>query len=254
MKGKMDTRYDVHEVALQAAVEGEYDLVLIENVLDYPMEQQCARLSDYDWRISRNVDPLRLGYPLSRPRSIAVGLKKQNGMLVWSGPSSLDEMLEIFECSLGGATPTTMYFVLTDTDIHKMYGDWYDIKLPGIESLAPSYQECLKEYAQEHADAEVVDLSQHPSRGRTKASTGKLMCFTTNTAHLYNQRLRRILFPEEALLAMGVPVLPQAAETAGVQQFTLTDTFGKDISFTAKSQMAGNGCFTKCSQCVLFVS
>jgi hypothetical protein len=59
---KDDPRYICHEVALQCAMEGEYDVIMLENVPEYAMEEQCARLRAYDWKISRNVDPRRFGY------------------------------------------------------------------------------------------------------------------------------------------------------------------------------------------------
>jgi hypothetical protein len=110
-------------------------------------------------------------------------------------------------------------------------------------SLAPSFAKTLQEYQALESKSELWDLSQVPSHGHTSTSLadGSMMCLTTNMPYVYNTTLHRIFFPEEALTAMGVPVLRHTADIAGVPSFLLADSAGQDISYSAKVSIAGNG-------------
>jgi site-specific DNA-cytosine methylase len=242
-KGPDDPRYKCHEVALQCAEEGEYDVIFLENVVEYTMEEQCKRLVHYDWKIAKHVDPRRFGYPLSRPRQVAVGVRKSS--MAWMSAVSLDDLLKDFEAEACNTSLTEFYFVLSAQEIQRLHGIWYDLSMPCSASLAPSFANAMQEYEQneQFKKHELWDLSQVPSHGHasTSLADGSMMCLTTNTSYVYNHTLGRLLFPEEALNAMGIPVLDQAACNAGIDPFVLTDTAGQNVSYTAKVSLAGNG-------------
>ena len=241
--GADDPRYKCHEVALQRAEEGEYDIIMLENVLEYMMEEQCRRMHQYDWKIAKNVDPRRFGYPLSRPRQVAVGVRTNS--MVWTSASSLDDLLKDFEAEECSPSLTEFYFVLSAQQIQRLHGDWYDLSKPCSASLAPTFANAMREYNsdEQFKQRELWDLSQVPSHGHasTSLADGSMMCLTTNTPYVYNPAVGRLLFPEEALNAMGIPVLDHAASSAGVDPFILTDVAGKAVSYSAKVSLAGNG-------------
>ena len=237
-----DGRTLCHDVALQAATTFEYDIVMMENVTDYPMQQQCSRLTNFDWKLSV-VDPRKYGHNMGRERVIAVGLNKET--MEWSSPEPLDELMSVFESKIAEPSFTKMFFVMNDQQIHNIYSNWYNVSAPCEHSLSKTYVDALKQYQRsgKFDSCEMWDLTQLPDndRGRASRTDGSMYTLTTNSSYNYSTVAKRIMMPEEGLNSMGVPCLARSAAAAHVPLMRLTDDLDKQLSYSAKIALMGNG-------------
>jgi hypothetical protein len=63
-----------------------------------------------------------------------------------------------------------------------------------------------------------------------------------NCGYMYSTKLDRVMFPEEGLNAMGIPVFKESADAALIPRIQLKGKTGGDMSYSAKTNIAGNGC------------
>ena len=239
-----DPRIACHHTAFQMASDWNYDIVIVENVCGYPMLEQVSKLGKFSWRVSVSVDPRRFGYNMGRERSVAVGLNSAS--MMWLESTTLDDMLQPFEAHLAEKSIAKMFFLMPVEEIRTLYGHWYDVEKPCVYSLPTTCQNALQQYSTDakYSASPLWDLVELPDHERARIARvdGSVFTFKTNSGYCYSSEKERILFPEEILNAMGVPVFRESAASASVPLFELRDNDGKHISFSAKVTLGGNGC------------
>ena len=240
-EGFKDPRVKCHDIGLQFAQDGCYDWLICENVKDYPMAAQLAKLKDFEVGTCL-TNPRKIGYNYNRERLYGLGIN--HNTREWITHESLQTLVDKFNRE--PQFPTCLhYFCMSNNEI-KQYYDWYDETKDIKNALCEQRYKNLEAYRNdpELSMRTVWDLQQSvvsnkgSRRPRTSLVNGDLCCLTTNSGQLYSHQLGRIMFPEEMLLVHGLPITPEAAHHAETMQWQLDKA---SVSYHQNVVMAGNG-------------
>jgi site-specific DNA-cytosine methylase len=170
-----DPRTKCHDVAYSIADQCDYDLVFVENVEGYPMEEETQKVSKFDWKYAV-VDPRKFGYPMARTRKVAVGVNKKTTCWL-DATSTLDDLVAPFYMKIAQPDLAALYYVMPADDILKQYGEWYDPCKPvaGM-ALAQTYKSALEQYSSDpkYKGKQMYDLSCLPKEGRGRCEVQDL--------------------------------------------------------------------------------
>ena len=192
-----------HVIWAKMVVQGPYEIVLFENVVDEELIKNLHKHFSQHFDILVSVVSAdKLGYPVSRKRMYALMLRK--GKCVWKSDLSLQEVMDVMQrtCRMS----LEQLWFLRSNGLAE-YADW-DPDLSGWENLTPGQRRYAEVYQRLHHVRRVWDLSQNPDVA-PRFETGQcLMTLLTNTMPFCVAK-QRALAPAEAMVAHGIPAVPQ---------------------------------------------
>jgi hypothetical protein len=219
---------------------GAFDLVIQENVKQYPMESVCQKTAHkFDWKICV-LNPMLLGQSTCRVRTFAAGTNKDT--MKWTTEQSLMELLQPFF-----AVPQMRaldFFTLTRQEVlaYNTANPNHPIHTRAL--LAPSDLKHLKGYTKHEVwkNRDIIDLRQNPETQPTGSSSdGRLQTLTTHCNRLYAPSHERCMASSEVLESMGLPQSDESAALLGIPKYDYINVRPKAIIPTHQFEMAGNG-------------
>ena len=206
-----DPRTECHFVAREHAADMRYNVIVCENVLEYPMSDFLQGLGpDYDCQII-TLDPRSLGWPAARERVFGVAVLKTWG--VWRMP--LSDLIKLLD----------HLTKLLDSGVEGTCEGFFQDSVHSPLRLTESMQATVTAYEERFGVAAnrslAWDLTQNPrKRPRTNRVDGSLQTLMRRS-RLYSPRLSVVLNGTDALNVMGFPACPATAETTGVRRWLL---------------------------------
>lgn len=199
-----DQRTRCHFVALDHAADAKYDLILAENVTEYPMETFLSSLGSQYSVKTIQMDPRLMGWPAGRERVFGAAVRKSWGM--WSENDPWSTLKAI----VSRAAPGTCEC-------------FYRSSLAAPPVLSSAMQARLEAYEAKYGSSSsrslVWDITQNPAkRPRTNRQDGSLPTLMRRS-RLYAPNLGVVLNGMDSLAAMGFPVSSAMAAATGVSRW-----------------------------------
>lgn len=223
---KNETEFRKHVVYMAHLVRMKHPMCIHENVRGFPEEALARELTDYTIHAA-TYDARQFGFPMSRTRVYRI-LTGPRARWRKEAPS----FQEIADAALADL----------ETNRPKMTAD--DLFTEGVGAqnefffkLTPWQRDNLEAYRRKFPNEHVYDLASSccRDRGKTSLKDGTLMCITTNSARLWNDKYHRWLSANELLGAVGVPSSEALATAARVPPVVMTG-----VSEAARVTLSGN--------------
>jgi len=217
--GNEHTDAFAHVIWAKIVVQGPYDIVIFENVEDPELINNLHKHFSEHFDIHVSVaSAVKFGYPVARKRLYALMLRK--GKCSWKSAFSLQLVLDMMQRTRR-MNLEQLWFLRGDG--LATYADW-DPDLSGLENLTPGQRRYAEGYQQFHHGRRVWALSQNPETQPRFETEGCLMTLLTNTVP-FSVVKQRALAPVEALVAHGIPAIPEVTP-AGMRTWTLLGSQG----------------------------
>ena len=202
-KGNAHADAFAHVIWAKMVVQGPYEIVIFENVMDEELINNLHKHFSKDFHILVSVvSAEKLGYPVSRKRLYALLLRK--GRCVWKADLSLQDVMDMMQRERRMSLEQLWFLRSGGLAEH---ADW-DPDLSGWDNLTAGQRRHAEGYLKFHHGRRLWDLSQNPAKA-ARFETGEcLMTLLTNTVP-FSVAKQRALAPVEALVAHGIPALPQ---------------------------------------------
>ena len=205
-----DPRTDCHFKARRYAKTGQYDLLFTENVLQFPMEEFLGDLEDeYAVKVG-SLDPRSMGWPLAREHQFGVAVRRGWGM--WTEEDPWNFLLSLMPGIAEGSAAESLF----------------QSSLVSSPPLSGSMSDRVGQYGEVFGRTSsrslVWDVTQNPAkRPRTNRTDGSLQTLLRRS-RLYAPAFGVLLNRDDALSAMGFPVLDAFARSCQVSRWR--DAFG----------------------------
>ena len=192
-----------HVIWTKIALEGPYDIVIFENVWDQELIDNLHKhfSEQFDIHVSV-VSAAMLGYPVARKRMYALMLRKSK--CYWNSGMLFQMIVDMMQrkCRMN----LEQLWFLRSAGLAE-HSAW-DPALSGWDNLTPGQRGHAEGYQRLHHGRRVWDLSQNPDRAPRFENDGSLMTLLTNTVP-FSVAKQRALSPMEALVAHGIPAVPE---------------------------------------------
>ena len=201
-----DPRTDCHFKARCYAKRAKYDLLFSENVLQFPMGEFLSDFEDeYEVKVG-NLDPRSMGWPMARERQFGIAVRRDWGM--WTEEDPWSFLLSLMPGMAQGSTAES----------------FFQSSIEASPPLSVSMSNRVDQYGEVFGRTSsrllVWDVTQNPAkRPRTNRTDGSLQTLLRRS-RLYAPQFGVLLNGDDALTAMGFPVLDVFARSCQVSRWS----------------------------------